>query len=210
MAMKRLLMLIAICCVAAAANAAPTDTKFSPVDLHRYTNRKLKDNLGSGFEGNSLSELPAGEHVFGGAKFKVGEGLIQVGSKMLEKWPESVEGIEVKRKVAKLHFLHATCFGGGPNHQGDPGFVEDGTLVGAFRVNFQDRSTTTIPIVYGRDVRDWFSVPGEREPSRGKVVWTGDNEMAKQAGARLRLYLTTWENPWPERTVTTIDYVQKG
>jgi hypothetical protein len=207
--MKRLLMIVGIGCVAGAANVAPADKKFSPVDLHPYTNRKLVDNLGSGFEGNSLTELPAGEQVFGGVKFKVGEGLIQVGSKMLGKWPERVEGIKVERKLAKLHILHATCFGGGPNHPGDPGFVEDGTLIGEFRVNFQDRSAIIIPIVYGQDVRDWFYVQGEKDPSRGKVGWTGDNEMAKQAGARLRLYVTTWENPRPDKTVMTIDYLSK-
>jgi hypothetical protein len=108
-----------------------------------------------------------------------------------------------------LHMLHATQFGGGPNKPGNPWFVADGTLIGEYRVNFADGSAIIIPIVYGQDVRDWFYVDGEKEPSRSKVVWKGDNQWATRVGARIRLYATTWENPWPDKSVTTIDYSSK-
>jgi len=207
--MKRLLMIAVIGCVAGAVPRVSTEQKFSFVDLQPYANQKRADNLGTGAQGNNLAELPAGEQVFGAAKFKVGEGLLQLGSKVLEKMPEKVEAINVDRKLAKLHLLHATCFGGGPNKPGDAWFVVDGTLIGEYRVNFEDRSAIIIPIVYGQDVRDWFYVEGEKEPSRGKVVWKGENERAKEVHARIRLYVTTWENPWPNKTVTTIDYWSK-
>jgi hypothetical protein len=76
-------------------------------------------------------------------------------------------------------------------------------------VQYDDGSQEGVPIVYGEDVRDWWFVEGEPEPSRGKVVWTGDNALATQIGARLRLYVSSWTNPKPDHTVTRIDYVAR-
>jgi hypothetical protein len=210
MAMRQSLALVATCCTLGVVLAAPVPPeKLRYVDLQPLTNRKLTDNLGTGREGNSLKVLPTGEQTLGGVKFKVGEGLIQLGSKVLDKLPEEVEGIKVGTTFAKLHILHATCFGGGPNKQGSAWFVEDDTPIGEYRVLFEDKSMQTIPVVYGQDVRDWFFVEGEKGVSRGKVVWEGDNEWSKQVGARVRLYLATWENPKPDKKVVSIDYRSK-
>jgi hypothetical protein len=110
---------------------------------------------------------------------------------------------------SKLHILHATCFGGGPNKEGNPWFVKDGTTIGEYRVTFEDKSAVNIPIVYGEDVRDWFYVGGEMETARGKVVWKGENDRATAVGAKIRLYMTTWENPTPDKKVVSIDYLGK-
>ncbi|HEY2762271.1 MAG TPA: hypothetical protein VGI75_16040 [Pirellulales bacterium] len=189
---------------------AADDAEFLPIDLKPYSNQKLDDAFGPGLDENNLKHLPKGESVFEDCNFEIGEGLIQLGSTALKQTlTEKVEGIKVDRKLTKLHFLHATQCGGGPNKSGDPWYVEDDTLVGEYRVNFSDRSAVIIPIAYGVDVRDWFFVEGEKEPSRSKVVWTGDNDYAHANGARIRLYETTWENPWPGKTVTSIDFSAK-
>ena len=65
-----------------------------------------------------------------GVKFKIGEGLIQLGSQVLNDMPDKAEGIAVGRKVAKLHILHATGYGGGQNKEGSKLFVADDTLIG--------------------------------------------------------------------------------
>src|ERR1700676_5002824 len=106
-------------CVAATAGA---EEKIRYLDLGSVANRKLLDNLGSGAEGNSLSQLPMGEQTLGGVPFQVGPGLIQLGSQFFDSFPEKVEGIAVHQKLARLHFLHATCFGRGPNEEGSEGF----------------------------------------------------------------------------------------
>ena len=64
-------------------------------------------------------------------------------------------------------------------------------------------------IAYGQDVRDWFYVEDEGAPSRGKVVWSGDNDRASLLGAKIRLYLTSWKNPKPDKKIISIDYVGK-
>jgi hypothetical protein len=191
------------------ALAAPVDRKLTYIDLRSKVNQKLTDNLGTGADGNNLNELPTGEQTFGDVKFEIGDGLIQLGSKVLEKMPEKVEDIKIDRTLTKLYILDATAFGGGPNKEGDPWFVKDDALIGEYQVKFEDKSAEIIPIVYGQDVRDWFYVEGEKELTRGKVIWKGENARAKQVGAKIRLYLTTWENPKPDKKVISIDYISK-
>ena len=183
-----------------AAQRALAQKSIHYIDLNPYANRKLTGNLGSGGQDNSLGELPSGEQTLGGIKFQVGPGLIQLGSTMLDSLPEKVEDIVLDRKVAKLHFLHATCFGGGPNQQGSEGWVADGTLIGKYLVHYDDDTQAEIPIVFGEDVRDWWYVDGEAEPSRGKVVWKGDNEYAKRIGAICGCTSPTGPIPSPTRS----------
>ena len=61
--------------------------------------------------------------------------------------------------------------------------------------------------MFGKDVRDWWFRDDEKEASRSKVAWKGDNELAAKYGCRLRLYLSTWENPKPDSKVISIDYI---
>ena len=61
--------------------------------------------------------------------------------------------------------------------------------------------------MYGKDVRDWWFRADEGEPSRSKVVWMGENELAKKYECGLRLYATTWENPKPDEKIVSIDYI---
>jgi hypothetical protein len=150
-----------------------------------------------------------GEHFFADIKFRVGEGFIQLGSTVAMDMPDKVTGIKVDQKFDQLHLFHATGFGGGPNLPGTAWHVEDGTLIGEYHVRYADESTECVPIIYGEDVRDWFYLEGEKEPSRGKVVWRGSNDRATQVGAKLRLYVSNWKNPKPDDAVKSIDYVSK-
>ncbi len=189
-----------------AASAAAAAEKIGYIDLGSKANREITDNLGSGLEGNNLADLPTGEQTLEGLKFKIGPGLIQLGSTLLANAPDKVEGIAVGKKVTKLHVLHATCWG---RNEGTPRFVENGTLIGQYIVHYDDKSEEGIPIVYGEDVRDWFFDEDDPEPTRGKVVWKGDNAFAKDVNCRIRLYALEWKNPKPERQVVRIDYTSR-
>jgi hypothetical protein len=56
-------------------------------------------------------------------------------------------------------------------------------------------------------VVDWWAYPDQKAPTRSKVGWEGENEAAKGFEAKIKLYLTTWENPHPDKKVLRIDYV---
>jgi len=208
--MTRLLFVVGTCWALNVATACGEDErKIAFLDLDGKTTHKLADNFSpDGRPGNFLT-VPTGEQSFAGIQFKIGEGVIQLGSTVLKDKPEKVEGIQVDKKVSKLHILHATGYGGGPNVPGTPWHVTDGTIIGEYRIIYEDKSAEHIQIVFGEDVRDWWFRADEKETSRGKVAWKGDNELAKSYECRLRLYLTTWDNPTPDRKIVSIDYIGK-
>ncbi len=109
--------------------------------------------------------------------------------------------IPVERRVATFYLLHATQWG-------DARFdVADGTNIGHYQIHYVDGSQATIPIICGEDVRDWWSRDHKKLATRGQVVWVGRNAATEQAKFYLRLYLSVWENPHPNKTVASLDYV---
>jgi hypothetical protein len=179
------------------ADKKDSDKKWTFVDLQPKANQKLTETMSPNRADNDLAGLKAGEQTLEGVKFKIGAKLIILGSTQLPKLPKKVEGIAVDRKFAKLHLLHATQW-----YDND----ED-AIIGEYVVTWEDDSSVTIPVVYGKDIRDWWYYEDTPEPTRGKVAWKGENEAAKALNAKVRLYLTTWENPKPEKKVKTIDMV---
>jgi RNA polymerase sigma factor (sigma-70 family) len=184
--------------LAAAAPPAATRAKeFTYLDLQPKATQKLTENFG-GVPGNSFKELPQGEQTLLSVKFKIGESAIHLAGTELLGFPEKVNGIQVKKPFRKLYILHSTGFS-----------TSDGILIGEYKVHFEDGSAETIPIVYGEDVRSHWSIGDSKEVTRGKVAWTGENDAVKRRNKKLLLYLTTWENPKPDKNVVSIDYLSK-
>jgi len=184
----------------------PPKGRLVPLDLKGKSNQPINDlSEGGDFEGNGFAELPRGEQVLGGVRFRIGDTIIRLASTNLTTAPKQVEGIPVDRKVAKLYLLHS-------NQWGSPDNVPDGTNIGQYTVRYEDGSSASIPIVYGQDVRDWWNFDGGRPVTRGRVVWTGSNRASEleQFRATLRLYLGVWENPHPEKKVTAIDFLSEN
>jgi hypothetical protein len=160
-----------------------------PINLGRHVNQKLNERFHNYHPGNDLASLPTGRQTFAGVKFTVGSGVIQLGAGK----PDKVEGIKVGLKAEKLQFLHA-C-----GHQGG---TPRNTPIGKYVVRYADKTRAEIEVAYGRDVVDWWVQPGVADPARGKVAWEGENKCS-----RVRLFLTTWVNPNPDKQIVTIDYV---
>jgi hypothetical protein len=193
---------LAVVFVAVGAVPAPPG-KFAFVSLEQQGNQKLKDDFGSGTQGNDLAALKKGPCTCAGVNFQIGEKAIQLGSKLLKtERPNKVEGIKVEQKFAKLHILHSTEYGEG----GD--VIKEGTAIAEYKVHYDDGTNETIPVVYGQDVRDWWFYPNSKEVTRGKVGWKGENEYCKTFNAELHLYVLTWENPHPAKKVTSISYAK--
>lgn len=186
-----------VVCAALQADPVP-EQAIVYVDLQPKANHKLTDTYPSKrYEDNDLGELPKGKRTLGDVPFQIGDRFIVLGSKRLPTMPEKVEGIAVGAAGKRLHFLHATSYS----------TVDDDSLIGKYVVNYDDKSKETIEIVFGKDVRDWWSTPGAENVTRGKTVWTGTNKAIAAQGGSLRLYLLTWTNPKPEKRIATIDYV---
>jgi hypothetical protein len=179
-------------CLAATAAA---DKKVTFLDLQDKANHKLKEEFHGRSDGNTLESLKPGEHTLAGVKFKIGEKFLQLGSTNLPEMPEKIEGIKVEQKFTKLHILHATGWN-----------VDDDATIGEYTITWDDETSITIPIRYGKDVLDWWADDTTPEPTEAKVAWKGENEATKKAKKKIRLYLTTWENPKPEKKVAKIDF----
>jgi len=165
------------------------DALARPIDLKSHVNQKLNERFHDYHPGNDLAALPTGRQTFAGVKFTVGGGVVQLGAGK----PAKVEGIKVGLKAEKLHFLHA----GG--HQNG---AQLNTAIGKYVVRYADKTKAEIEVAYGRDVVDWWVQPGVADPTRGKVAWEGQNKLS-----RVKLFLTTWVNPNPDKQIATIDYV---
>ncbi len=111
----------------------------------------------------------------------------------------------MNRKFRRLHILLCTGYGayGDDDH---PFHLKDDALIGEYLLHYDDKTTETIPIVYGKDVRDWWNWDKGRAVTRGKGIWEGDNESSKQNDVKLRPYLASWENPHPGKRVVRLDY----
>lgn len=169
------------------------------IDLSPYYNAALTESWhAGGVANNTLANLPRGLQEFGGVKFDV-RGIVQVSGQaaaeqLSVKFPKEVTGIKVGRTAHKLHFFHAV------------GWQSPlGTTVATYVVHFANGETREIPVVYGKDVRDWWTQAGESGDDLAKPVWTGTNLAAPDNPPR-GLYLTTWENPLPDVAIESLDY----
>ena len=144
-----------------------------------------------------IGGLPRGKQKFAGVPFLVGESFLQLGAKRLPSQPEKIEGIAVGAAAKHLHFLHATQMG----------TVGDEVAIGKYVIHYDDKTKETIDILFGRDVRDWYRIPEQRDVTRGETVWWGHNDRAASQGCAIQLFLRTWENPHPQKRIATIDYL---
>jgi len=150
---------------------------------------------------NNLKALRRGEQTLAGVRFRIGESLMQLGSRRRPDRPQKIEGIVVNKAAANIYFLHATEFGS------ESFGVRDGTKIGEYAVRYDDGSQQSIPIVCGEDVRDWWNNDGGRAVKRGRVGWFGTNDAARGVSDALRLYVGHWHNPYPGKKIASIDFI---
>jgi hypothetical protein len=165
------------------------EPKFVYVDIQPQANGKLTDG-----ENNSLAVLSKGEQTLAGVKFRIDNGLIILPTNPRND-PGRAEGIKVGTTCRMLYFLHACHYTSRPDD-----------IIGYYTVTYQDKSQETVPLVYGKDIANWWSGPNEGGPSRARVAWTGTNDKVKNEGGIIRLYMTAWKNPEPRKKVVSIDF----
>lgn len=173
------------------------------LDLTGFFNARLTDTWHGtqNAAGNDLASLPLGSQTLNGVEYDL-RGIVQLASKAptSSRYPTKVAGIKVGQKLHQLHFLHSAAFG-------KP--ADEGKEIGAYILHFAgDQLRLEVPIVYGRDVRDWHYWPDEPEaPETLRMVWKGENKSTKAVKSYLRLFETTWTNIAPAVELESIDFV---
>ncbi len=174
------------------------------IDLTIYYNASLALNNWKAEIGDHLAGLPRGVQAFAGTDFDV-RGLILVTGEAQEfagqAYPKRVNGIRVGLKLARLQFLHSVQESERP---------EDGIRIGHYLIHFANDRREELPIIYGRDARDWHEYPADPlvGVSGAVIAWQGSNPAAVVEGRRcIRLFKRTWDNPSPEAEVASLDFV---
>ena len=186
---------------APASKYPPRDPQVKPslINLSAYYNAAFTESW-HGNSKNDLASLPTGAQNFDGVNYDV-RGIIQVGSKDRGgvRFPARIDGIKIQQKCARLHFLHSAGFGS---------LNDEGAQVGAYIVHFAtNRMQLEIPIIYGRDVRNWHTLAGEKPSAELTVAWKGVNEISAASHNFIRLFSTTWVNVAPGVEIESIDFV---
>jgi hypothetical protein len=158
----------------------------------------LADGPASG--GHDLNRLPRGIHRLGETYFRIGEKMVHLRGHSRPELPQEVKGIEVRARGGVLHFLHATQGSTVPN-----------ALIGGYVVHYADGSHQAIPLLYARDLTNWFNVRGTQGPTRAGIAWTGSNDSTDpNRRFEIRLFAMTWTNPHPEREIAALDVLSAG
>ena len=111
--------------------------------------------------------------------------------------PKTIQGIRVGAKGSRIQALQGTYFE-----------ADDGTPVGRYVLHYADGQTAELPIVYGRDTRNWWTVAGEpAETPDAAVVWRGATPAATAEGQSLRLWKRTYPNPRPDVEIVALDFI---
>jgi hypothetical protein len=183
------------------------------IDLKPYINTALTDAAASqpGYTGNNFSELPTGPGVYGGVPFDVA-GFVQLyGTNFVamgKQFPAEADGIRINRRCARIYVLHGAHWI----------YMRDlGKTIAKLVLHYDDGTTGEIEIVAGRHVFDaWsplFSTGADPRYSQmaagSERAWAGSNALIKKfwPDESLVLYRSAFDNPHPEKTVATLDYV---
>jgi hypothetical protein len=193
-----LLLPVAGNCQTWQASGRPDLARFSAVDLQAHANQKRVNDLPTihKLPGNNLAGLAAGKHELLGIAFQVGDGFLHLGSTWLEKLPEKIP-IKIGRKFNTLHVLHAAAYA----------VNEDNATIASYTFHYEDGKSHSIAVANGKDVSSFWKRPGATRPTAAREAWVGSNDSAKVEGAKIRLFVSTWENPRPGSTVLRIDFV---
>ena len=102
------------------------------------------------------------------------------------------------RACRHLHFLHAANFDG-----------RLGTPVGQYVVHYADqRPPENVPIVYGEDLLNWWTQDNEPiKPKAARLAWLGTSPASDASTTGVRLFKMTWNNPFPDAEVLSIDFI---
>ena len=149
---------------------------------------------------NHLGSLPRGIQKLGNTEFDV-RGVIQLTGTQAEasgaSFPASQPGIKLGRKCKRLHFLQAAGWS-----------AEDGKVIGKYVLHYAGGEQVALTIVYGTDTLDWWkTTPDAKAPQSATVAWSGSNPATEALGASLRLFERTYDNPKPDLTIETMDFI---
>jgi len=160
--------------------------------------------------------VPHGTQDFGGIAFQL-EGMVQLQGRLSKDWKKrsyrtqvtipltltnvTEGGVEIMQRGSNIGSVYLI---GGTRYESETEAVAANLIW-----RYVDGTSATTPIQFGVHVRDWireqFEQPARLPYPFTKVVWTTPE--AKRPERALRLYRLGLANPWPQKTITRLDFL---
>jgi hypothetical protein len=171
------------------------------VQLGAYANASLRDLpdrpgwIGAG-PGEDFSALRAGDRRMGSVTFRIlssaggrPAAIMLSGPAVTATFSDAVRGIQIGSRAKQLWFLHTTAFPDGSDR-----------LIGRYIIRYEDGTAEEIPLKYGVNTMSWQD---NRPTLAYQAAWKGQTK----SGKAIRLRMLPWDNPHPEKTISTVDFV---
>jgi hypothetical protein len=133
-----------------------------------------------------LATMPQGVVAYDRAAFDA-RGMIHMAGVKPTSDTLGIKNIPIHRKGEKFDFLH-----------GAVGTAEEDRVIGYYVFHYANGETRSIPLVYGRNIKDSFTVESEVALTNAVTAWTG---------ATAQVYKYTAFNPLSNITVETMDFI---
>jgi WD40 repeat protein/class 3 adenylate cyclase len=183
-----------------AQNLAVTNaqSKAFPIDISQFHNGRLTNDWFDGDPAKAtpgLSDLRLGLQKLADVSFDV-LGVVQVSGGVTKAYgpecPDEIRNIPVNRKCQLIHFLHGAFR------------TDKDQRLGSYVLRFAGGATWEIPVLGGYDVHSLNSSLTLESPKHSVVAWTGK---WGRNGDPARLFRTTWEIPWPDLPLESVDII---
>ena len=171
------------------------------INLAPYANRSFSDTRENDGKGgwtdqgkNNFSTIPLGKVNAAGIPFQIidpaeNNGLSCLILRGTEQpgFPAAIRNIKVGEKFSRLFFLHTSAWG----RSGE---------TARYRIRYEDGGFADFILYDGRQIGDWWGRNKLSEARRGITC-------LNPVGAPVTAYVAEWENPHPEKTISTIDFL---
>ena len=151
------------------------------------------DGLLEAENSENIRSLTSGTHVGNGVKFDM-RGKVE----LIRYGLTGVCGIPVEQKCSGIYFLHGV----------ERGWVSNSTI-SQFVIHYSGDKQEVVPIGFGREVADEVLSENNKVLSvvpSNQLVWQEAIAANKPPQPLRAFFITHWDNPFPERTIASIDF----
>lgn len=174
------------------------------IDLKAHANRGFSDDVENDGKGgwtdegkNDFRMILHGDQTVCNIPFSIidpddnnGNGCIILRGSMRQSYPEAVGNIRIDDKFSRLFFLHTCAWGKGQE-------------AGRFRMFYEDGTHADHVMIEGVNVSNWWDCVFLPEGAVGMV-------MKNPVGRNVCLSVSAWDNPWPDKKITRMDFLCAG
>lgn len=171
------------------------NAQVQPLDLKPFVGESTFERL------NAQWLLPSGRQVLGGIPYQIdgvielwGEGVVRGGATPREQ----VGNIPVGATFEALHMFAATSWN-----------ADEDAAIAYCKFHYADGEVQSVPIQYGRQVRDFYYPRHEIVPTfdeRTSIVWVAQFADTAKWNNHLCMFHSVLDNPDPEKVVETISF----